>query len=117
VLVAIALNDHRRVCVIDSGILQVIFHQKDLKYGHEGPESLYVVKERCCFDKIKLLRLMFEQLTTNDTLLKQVFHQSGEIDKVLLKQVFQQWVESMVCYGNRYFSNGKSWVMLLKQEF
>jgi hypothetical protein len=39
------------------------FHQKDLKYDREGPESLYVDKERCCFDNNKLLRLMFEQLT------------------------------------------------------
>ena len=45
----------------------------------------------------------------NDTLLKQVFHQSGEIDNVLLKHVFKQWVESMICCCNRCFSNGKSW--------
>ena len=64
------------------------FHQKDLKYGREGPESLYVDKERSCFDNNKLLRLMFERLTNERYIAEAGVSSIGGVDNVLRRQVF-----------------------------
>ena len=75
---------------------------------------------------------MFEQLPIEHYIAEAGVSSIGGVDNVLRRQVFQQWIESMICCGNRCLGNGKSWcyvaetgvsatgkigVTLLKQEF
>jgi hypothetical protein len=66
------------------------FHQKDLKYNREEPESSYDSKEGYCFDDNQLLRLVFEQLKNERYIAEAGVSATGEVNDMLLKQVFQQ---------------------------
>ena len=69
------------------------FHQK----YREEPESFYESKEGYCFDDNQLLRLMFKQLKNERYLAEAGVSTTGEINDMLLKQVFQQRKKLALC--------------------
>ena len=72
------------------------FHQKDLKYNREEPESLYESKEGYYFDDNQLLGLVFKQLKNERYVAETGVSATEEINDTLLKQVFQQREKSMI---------------------
>lgn len=69
------------------------FHQEYC----EEPESFCKNQKGYYFDDNQLLKLLFKQLKNEQCIAEVSVSATGEIDHVLLNQVFQQRVESMIC--------------------